>query len=754
MPITKSEKSNTDKSLRLDSPLRFLKGIGPQRASYFARKGITNVNEVLFYFPRRHDDRRRVYKPSELANVPENSHVSVLANIAEHREQMLHGRRNQKMLTVRARGADGGFFSATWFHVFKGLAEKYPVGRWAVFSGVLKRFQNFPQIVHPDVEVLPADFNPAKPITSTGPQSLHWGRLVPIYSRTEGLTQKLIREVTAACLEQGLPLLEDILPAAVRDRHKLLGLREAIHEMHFPKEIAPKRDAIQVSELHPAIFRLIFEEFFKFQLVLLMDRSELKPEPGIILTVKNKIASLARKNLPFQLTQGQEKAIAEILGDLQKPTAMNRILQGDVGSGKTLVALLSLAEAAQNGCQGALLAPTEILAEQHYANARKLFAGTELQVGFLSGSLPKAEKLAAQGKIKSGAWQIVIGTHALIQEAVSWQRLAYVVVDEQHRFGVKQRAYLKEKSPSGFFPHILTMTATPIPRSLALTVFGELAVSTLTERPPGRQTISTSILKGKERERLYKLIRREADQGRQSYIVYPLVNDSDKEGMEKLKSVESEIEVLRSGPLAGLKLGMVHGQMSSEERQTRMREFKEKKYDVLVATTVIEVGVDVPNATVIAIEHAERFGLSQLHQLRGRVGRGEHKSYCIMVTDAPPPEVLAAIQAKAGNEDEGAEEESSWQRLQVLVQSQDGFFIAEEDLKMRGPGDFFGTKQSGSPTFQLANLARDVEILEAARQEAHHVFSIDPRLELPEHRSFRLYFDSVIQDASRALKSG
>lgn len=748
MSPTKSEKSSTSK---LEAPLRFLKGIGPQRASYFARKGIVSLRDALYYFPRKYEDRRRVYAPRELDKIPEGQHVSVIANISDKREQPLRGGK-QKMLTVRARGVDAGQISLTWFHVFKGLSEKYPVGRWGVFSGILKRYQGQAQLSHPDVEILPESFIPGGDV-KLEKSSLHWGRIVPIYSRTEGLTQKLIREVIWQSLEQGLPLLPEILPASVMERQKLVSIDKAIRNIHFPENQIPDRQVTESAALDPAIRRLIFEEFFKFQLVLLMDRSELKPEKGFDLSIKNKLARQARKNLPFTLTNEQEKVISEILTDLQNPIAMNRILQGDVGSGKTIVALLTMIEAAENGFQSALLVPTEILAEQHYLNALKLLKDTGIEAGYLSGSLTKAQKAEAQEHIKSGKWKIIIGTHAIIQESISWKNLAYAVIDEQHRFGVKQRGYLKDRAPKGYFPHILTMTATPIPRSLALTVFGELAVSTIRERPPGRQEILTKVLAGKERERLYKLLRKEVDAGHQGYIVYPLVTDSEKEGMEKMRSVESEFSRLSEGPLSGMRIGMVHGQMPAAERQQRMQEFKEKKYDVLVATTVIEVGVDVPNATVMGIENAERFGLSQLHQLRGRVGRGTAKSYCVLITDAPTPAALAAIQARAGNEDEGYDE-SPWTRLEILEKSQDGFFLSEEDLKIRGPGDFFGTAQSGSPSFQLADLNRDTEILEAARSEAQEVFRKDPKLQLPEHGGFKKYFDSVIEEAARALKSG
>ena len=551
-------------------------------------------------------------------------------------------------------------------------------------------------------------------------------------------------------MSEGLPLLEDIFPEHLRKKHELLPIREAIQSMHFPRDAAPNKEELLPESLHPAIRRLIFEEFFKFQLVLLMDRSNIKPEAGIPIRIKGHAAKIMRKNIPFTLTNAQERALADALTDLQKETAMNRIVQGDVGSGKTLVAFLALAEVAENGFQAALMAPTEILAEQHFENAKKVFAGTGIGVGFISGSLNKKAKDEAYEKIRSGEWKIVIGTHALIQEAVQWKELAAVVIDEQHRFGVKQRTHFKEHSTKGKSPHILTMTATPIPRSLALTIFGELEVSTIDELPPGRQPIPTKTLRGSERQKLYNLIHKEVKEGRQAYLVYPLVADSDKEGMEKLKSAEAEFARLQEDQLHGLRLALVHGQMKAEERDRVMRAFKNHEYDVLISTTVIEVGVDVPNATVMAIENAERFGLSQLHQLRGRVGRGQHKSYCVFVTDSPP----ISFAKPAASLEEGVDDESPWQRLEILEKSQDGFAIAEADLKIRGPGDFFGTKQSGSPSFQLADLSRDANLLALAKLEAQALFDRDPQLKDPENALLRKYFHSVLEEAAITLKSG
>ncbi|MGZ3661532.1 MAG: ATP-dependent DNA helicase RecG, partial [Bdellovibrionota bacterium] len=660
--------SNTaKKAITLATPLQYLKGVGPMRAAAFARKGILNLQDALYYFPRRYEDRQHLCTPRDLVSLTEGTQVTVLARIERLREVPLRGR-GKTMLELTAMGEQGDLLACTWFHVYKGMKEKLVSGAWAIFQGGLKKYKGAPQIIHPDVEVLKE--KPAAGKLAV-PKSLHWGSVVPIYSRSEKLSQKFIREIIALCLEQGLPVVEDLLPLSLRERHQLPPLAQSLREMHFPEKL-PSFEVTRTEDLSPAVRRLIFEEFFKFQLVLLMDRAGIQPEPALPLAMHGHLQRKIRMNIPYRLTGAQDRCIAEVLVDLQKKTAMNRIVQGDVGSGKTFVAFFAACEAIENGCQVALMAPTELLAEQHYQNALRVFEGTGVEVLLLTGSLNKAAKTAAQEQVKSGKAQLVIGTHALIQESVQWNKLAMAIIDEQHRFGVRQRAALKEKAPAGAFPHILTMTATPIPRSLALTVFGELDVTTIDELPPGRQEIVTKVLRGTDRDRLYNLIRREADEKRQSYIVYPLVNDSEKEGMEKIRSVESEIERLGAGPLSGLRLAMVHGQMTAEERNDIMRRFKAHEFDVLISTTVIEVGVDVPNATVMAVENCERFGLSQLHQLRGRVGRGSHKSFCVLVTDTAPPGARAPAPESA---EEGVEDESPWVRLLMLEKSRSGFEI-------------------------------------------------------------------------------
>jgi len=739
--ILKGKSKSPD--ISLDTPLQYLKGIGPARASAFHRKGIVTLLDALYFFPRRHEDRKRICTPKDLLHLSEGTLVSVLAQIRQHKEIPLRGRK-QTLFELVCMGEDGDLLTCTWFSVYKGLKEKLKVSHWALLQGALKRYRGAPQLVHPEVEVM------AEKPTNSGaiPKSLHWGRVVPIYTKSEKLTQRFIREIIHKCLEQGLPLIEDVIPANVLAKYNFPSLEKALEEMHFPS-ILPPLEALTTQDLPLAWQRMIYEEFFKFQLVVLMDRAGLKPEPAIAMTIKGKLAQILRKNIPYTLTQAQERSIAAVLVDLQKEIAMNRIVQGDVGSGKTFVALFSAAAVLENGHQVALMAPTEILAEQHFQTATKIYKDTGIEVVLLTGSLSKVEKQSIKDNIRSGKTQLVIGTHALIQDTVEWKSLAFAIIDEQHRFGVRQRTALKEKATK--FPHILTMTATPIPRSLALTVFGELEVTTIDELPPGRQEIVTKVIRGGDRSRLYNLIRREVDEKRQAYIVYPLVTDSDKEGMEKIRSVEAEIQRLQEGPLRGLRLAMVHGQMGTELRAEIMRSFKEHKYDVLISTTVIEVGVDVSNATVMAIENAERFGLSQLHQLRGRVGRCSHKSYCVLVTEVPPPGVILQ---KTEDTEEGVEEESPWIRLKILENNTNGFEIAEQDLKIRGPGDFFGTKQSGSPTFRLADLSRDAGLLESAKKDAQEIFREDPLLARPGHERLSHWLQKAVAQASESLKSG
>lgn len=697
------------------------------------QKGIHTVRDLIFHFPIRYEDRRTIHDPADLVFLPEGQFVCVEAEISRLQLVPLRGRRG-RMAKLLAKGKTGTKLECSWFHTYKGMERRFPSGKRAIFSGNLRLFRGQPQLSHPEVELI--DTIGADDADGFGD---NFGKVMPIYSLTQGIGQKWLRALSSRILAEFGGQIVDILPESVRRQHKLPDAKTAVFELHHPEQplvLAPESS----EHLAEPVRRLIFEEFFLFQMALMLDRPQTEAKAVPVATSEAVLQKYAAK-LPFTLTAAQKRVLHEVLGDLQKPHAMNRIVQGDVGCGKTVVALLAAAQVAEQDRQTAIMAPTEVLAEQHYREALKVFPAE--QTGYLSGSLTKIEKEKAYQRIATGQWKVVVGTHALIQKAVQWHRLSLVIVDEQHRFGVRQRAYLRSAAAENETAHLLTMTATPIPRSLALTAFGELDVSTIDELPPGRQKILTKVLGSAERHRLHKLIRREVADGRQAYIVYPLVEDSDKGGMDQLKSVVAEFDKLASGPLAGLRMRYMHGKMPYQERAAIMQAFKRGDFDVLLSTTVIEVGVDVPNAVVMGVENAERFGLSQLHQLRGRVGRGSAKSYCVLCTDVPRPAADAAL-----------EDSVTWQRLQIMEQTQDGFVIAEADLKLRGPGEFLGTKQSGSPNFRLADLTRDQKLLEAAKAAAETVLAKDTKLELPGNTGLRKHFDVLFQSYQDELKSG
>ena len=575
---------------------------------------------------------------------------------------------------------------------------------------------------------------------------IHTNRIVPKYPLTAKLTAKMLRAWMRTALDEHGQQIPEILPLALRQRQRLVDRQSAINEIHFPTSEA-HRDAAQK--------RLAFEEFFLLSVGMEMKKERRISEDGIAFRVgmerDGNSPSLLRgflASLPYQLTGAQKRVFAEIQNDMRQETVMNRLIQGDVGSGKTVVAAMALLCAIENGYQGALMVPTEILAEQHYYNLSEMLKdlrkGTEptgaenINVVLLKSDLPKIEREEALAAIADGTADLIVGTQALIQEGVDFHKLGLVIIDEQHRFGVMQRATLRNKAQSAVARHhddrdrgtteadgtqkrgaapppapdVLVMTATPIPRTLALTLYGDLNVSVIDEMPPGRQTIKTHWIREKEREKLYSTVRQEIQRGRQAYIVYPLVEESEK--LEELKAATEMASHLQSEVFPDLRLGLLHGQMKSIEKQEVMTNFKDRHIDVLVSTTVIEVGIDVPNATLMVIENAERFGLSQLHQLRGRVGRGEHQSTCYLV-------------ASPRGDD-------SFQRIQAMIRTNNGFRIAEADLNIRGPGEFFGTRQSGIPNFKIANIIHDVTLLEAAKKEAESLIKADPALNAPVHQ--------------------
>ncbi|WP_414586978.1 ATP-dependent DNA helicase RecG [Scytonema sp. PCC 10023] len=675
----------------LDQKLSDLPEIGVRKAANLARLGLYTVRDLLFYYPRDHIDYARQVSIQELMA---GETVTIVATVK--RCNCFTSPKNKKLtiLEVLLRDKTGQlkisrFFAGTRFSSRgwqESLKRRYPEGSIVAACGLVKESKYGLTLEDPELEVL------AHPGDTL--ESLTIGRVVPIYALTEGVGADLVRQAVIAALPSTVHL-KDPLPSGLRDKYNLMELKEAINSIHFP----PDSDRLQAARR-----RLVFDEFFYLQLGLLQRQHHARQnQTSAILVPKGELVKKFYEILPFQLTNAQARVLNEILDDLQKPVPMNRLVQGDVGSGKTVVAVIAILAAIQCGYQAALMAPTEVLAEQHYRKLVGWFNLLHLPVELLTGSTKIAKRRQIHAQLETGELPLLVGTHALIQDPVNFQRLGLVVIDEQHRFGVEQRARLQQK---GEQPHVLTMTATPIPRTLALTIHGDLDVSQIDELPPGRQKIQTNALISQQRTHAYDLIRREIAQGRQAYVVLPLIEESEK---LDVRSAVEEHKKLQESIFPEFQVGLLHGRMSSAEKDEAISNFRDNKTQILVSTTVVEVGVDVPNATVMLIENAERFGLSQLHQLRGRVGRGAAKSYCLLMSSSKSPDAQ--------------------QRLKVLEQSQDGFFISEMDMRFRGPGQVLGTRQSGVPDFTLASLVEDEEVLILARQAAEKVIEIDPTIE-------------------------
>ena len=682
----------------LDSDITYLKGIGPKRAQTLAKLGLRTVYDLLYHFPARYEDRR-VVRPIGSLEAGEKDSVcaTVLAEAQTRRIAM--GRGGQRQLTrVRVGDASGRMDLQWWNQPFR--EKQFTVGMQLFIYGKVTEFGGILQMDSPEFEIMGED------------DGLQVGRIVPVYPMTEGLYQSAIRRAISGALDRCADAVEDPIPSSTREALNLPDLPWCLRQIHFPDDVNDEKERARL--------RLVFEELFLLQVALQQKKIAAHTEEiGIRHVVPDEEIKAFLATLPFKLTGAQKRVMNEIRKDLKSPRPMNRLLHGDVGSGKTIVAAYALWTAFATGYQGALLAPTQILAEQHYTTLKRVLEPLGVEVVLLEGSLRAAQKRRVQADIAEGRAHVVIGTHAIIQEAIEFHKLSVCVVDEQHRFGVMQRAALAQKGANGLRPDVLVMTATPIPRTMALTIYGDLDVSVLDELPPGRQPIKTVKIKPQSRERAYKYVLAEVKKGRQAYVVCPLVEESEK--LAQLKAATALAEELRATFLHDLRVGLIHGQMDVSERDEQMDLFREGMRDVLVSTTVIEVGVDVPNATIMLIEDAERFGLSQLHQLRGRVGRGTHASMCVLVGDPKTDEGRA--------------------RLQVMTKTQDGFEIAEHDLHLRGPGEFYGTRQSGMPDFRLANIIRDVDIIQQARDAALEIVLADPHLEWQEHR--------VLKDALR-----
>jgi len=672
--------------LTLASEVVYLKGVGPQRAALLADRGVHTVEDLLGYLPFRYEDRIRFAAIREIE--PGGTYTLQAEVVSGGVVRFKRSRSAVYHLMVRDPSST---LHCKFFHGSY-LEGRFKAGQRIVLYGKVDVDPYRParlEMINPQYELM----------GEGSADSTEVGRIVPIYEAIGSLTSRTLRRVIYAALSNLEGHVPEPLPPALLARYGFPSRREALNYVHFPPATEPLETLNAFRS--PAHQRLIFEEFFFYQLGLALRRQQAKHQAGIALRVREeRIREALKRILPFKPTAAQKRVLAEIGADLERPVPMNRLLQGDVGSGKTIVALEAAAIVIENGYQVALMAPTEILAVQHCLAARRIFARAGYEVELLISQLKPAEKKKALERVRTSAAQFVVGTHALIEENVGFARLGLAVVDEQHRFGVLQRKRLIEKGTvGGCSPHVLVMTATPIPRTLSLTLYGDLDTSVIDEMPPGRPPVETRWTTEEHLPGVWEFVRRQAAAGRQAYIVYPVIEESKQE----LKAAIIEYERLSKKVFPGKRLGLLHGRMRSEEKEEVMERFRRGEIQVLVSTTVIEVGVDVPNATVMVIEHAERFGLAQLHQLRGRIGRGSEKSHCILVA----PKKLAkdtAAQAQV--------------RLETMVGTTDGFEIAEIDLKLRGPGEFFGTRQHGEPGFHVANPLRDRELLELARREA------------------------------------
>jgi ATP-dependent DNA helicase RecG len=665
----------------LQTPLQYLKGVGPKRAADLQRVGLSTVEDLLYRFPLRYEDRGHL---QPISSLKAGQQVAVAGRIQSSRLRTTR-RPGFKIFEVLIGDASGSILAVWMNQSF--LQDILRRDVHVVLFGAVEARPRL-QFVNPDYEVIDAAEGEGEPEDAL---TIHTGRIVPVYEKAGAMTPKMQRRLVFDVVSRMPADLPDPFPDEVRRRLQLPDRRTALVETHFPPSgtSAGQLNAFRT----PAQVRVIFEEFFLFQLGLMMrKRAAVRESKPRTIQVDDRIRQSARAILPFRLTAGQRDALKEIVEDLQRPSPMNRLLQGDVGAGKTIVALLAALVAMENGLQVAFMAPTEILAEQHFLSLRKLLEKSRFRVELLTGATTGLQRRDLLARLAAGDIHLLVGTHALVQGKVAFHALGLAIIDEQHRFGVVQRATLRAK---GLLPDVLVMTATPIPRTLALTVYGDLDVSVIRDMPPGRRAIQTSVQSESRRDNVYALVRTQLEQGGQAYVVYPLVEESEK---VDLKAATEMADTLQE-EFPEYRVALLHGRMKQDAKDRVMRAFAAGEIHILVSTTVIEVGIDVPNASVMVIEHAERFGLSQLHQLRGRVGRGAHQSHCVLLYQYP-----ISKQGKA--------------RLQALADTTNGFEIAERDLELRGPGDFFGTRQSGLPTLRTGDLLRDHSLMERARDEA------------------------------------
>jgi ATP-dependent DNA helicase RecG len=724
-------------------PVQYVKGIGPKRSAALEQIGIRTLLDLFFYVPRRYLDRSGIVTIAQLrreASAPPHDVPATAADnglIGPKRIPTVVGQvRSFRVLGVGRKSrfvlvlADAtASMQCVWFGGVQYWKKAFTVGETIAASGEPSFYGSVMQFIHPDLDrIAPRDLE-EEDVADSGSTdwgaALHTGGIVPLYPSSQelarvGLDSAGFRRVIHAALRHHGNEVPDTLPEQFRAGRHLERLANAIRMVHFPKTH---------DDLEQALRRLKYEELFKFQLKLALKRRWRKESaPGVSFSVKSALARRLIDSLPFELTKAQVRVLKEISADMELARPMNRLLQGDVGSGKTVVALVAMLVAVDNGYQAVFMAPTEILAEQHHTTLRSLVRDLPVSVRLLVGAQKSALRRDILEDVRCGSANIVVGTHALFEKVVVFSKLGFVVIDEQHRFGVMQRALLRRKAES---PDVLVMTATPIPRTLSLTLYGDLDVSVIDELPKNRRPVKTILRDETQKQAVVEFVRDQVRQGRQAYFVYPLIEESEK---VDLKAATVHFEELRATVFPELRLGLIHGRMPAEEKDATMERFKRGETDILVATTVIEVGIDVPNATVMVIENAERFGLSQLHQLRGRVGRGADQSYCILLTTR-----WTAVRAARGGNLEAErlavdQRRLAERRLATMIQTTDGFAIAEVDLQLRGPGDFFGTRQSGVPEFRVADILTDAAILHEAREDAFSIVDIDPHLARPEHR--------------------
>lgn len=695
MPLTPSYHRSRQ---LLSTPLEQIRGVGPRISQKLAKMNLSTVEDALYALPFRYEDRREIRKIAHLREGVQEVFYGEIMAVSES----VTSRTRKKLFEVVV--SDGtGQIALKWFHYRKEwMKKRFALGRKALFVGEMKRFGPVREVHHPEVEFLEGTRSVPSFLAE---DSLSFGRILPVYPLTEGLNQKTARKIWKEVVDRFAPLAITSLPAEIIKRHGLLPLPEALQKAHWPENSASLQDLESGSD--PGRRTLVFDEFFFLELGLALKRRGVVLEEGTPFKVTHRYTKPLAQMLPYRLTEAQRRVLGEIKRDMMAPHPMNRLVQGDVGSGKTIVALMAALIAIENNTQVAVVAPTEILAEQHYLEFQHWMKALGLRVALLSGSISARGKKQVLKSIQEGSLHMVVGTHAVLQEGVQFHRLGLGVVDEQHRFGVKQRSLLRKKGQN---PDILVMTATPIPRTLSLTLYGDLALSVIDQLPPGRLPVRTRVISEQNRKKAYAFIAQELEAGHQAYVVYPLVEESEK---SDLLAASEGAEYLQNKVFENRKVGLLHGRMKLEEKEEAMAAFKRRQIDILVSTTVIEVGVDIPNTTVMMVEHAERFGLAQLHQLRGRVGRGTAQGSCLLLRSARCSE-------------------EGMKRLQVMAETTDGFRIAEADLEIRGPGEFLGTRQAGFPDFRVANLLRDGRILEEAREEAFRLasepaFMSDPR---------------------------